>query len=98
MLLGYETFDSYWSVEVLNFSNETLVFLILNVFEHNEGAKKKLMGPTVTSSLKLLNELTQKEPKKTWEAQKPEKIKTLNSIFILALARKNCNTLLKIDI
>ena len=35
------------------------------------------MGPTVTSSLKLLNELTQKEPKKTWEAQKPEKIKTL---------------------
>ena len=56
------------------------------------------MGLTVTSSLKLQNELTQKEPKKTWQAQKPEKIKTLNSIFILALARKNCKTLLKIDI
>lgn len=77
MLLGYETFDSYWSVEVLNFSNETLVFLILNVFEHNEGAKKKLMGLTVTSSLKLQNELTQKEPKKNLAGSKARKNKDI---------------------
>lgn len=39
--------------------------------------KKKLMGLTVTSSLKLQNELTQKEPKKNLAGSKARKNKDI---------------------
>lgn len=77
MLLGYETFDSYWSVEVLNFSNETLVFLTLNVFEHNEGAKKKTNGPNSNIQFKTSKWINTERTKKNLAGSKARKNKDI---------------------
>lgn len=44
--------------------------------------KKKLMGLTVTSSLKLQNELTQKEPKKNLGGSKARKNKDIKIRYL----------------